>query len=207
MEWKKLFSFGMGKTRQENEEEMANRLGFSQDILVKIKKIVSADLQTFYQKDLYSESTATAAGISFIMNEDEVDEILLRLQTELKPFGCLAFISERGSKKASVAIVKSLDQFDILRIQQTNGENYDISNNKVIYTLKEWHKQYPFTILGAGHDWAEVEFIELPQNKNIPLLAQNMYEFCPDIVDQGTESIEVLIEEMKKTRKMFFWWD
>lgn len=207
MEWKKLFSFGMGKTRQENEEEMAKRLGVSQDILVNIKKIASADLQTFYQNDLYSEGTAIAAGISFKSNDDAVDEILLKLQTELKPFGCLAFISERESKKASVAIVKSLDQFDILKIQQTNGENYDISNNKVIYTLKEWHKQYPFTILGAGHDWAEVEFIEMPQNNDILLLAKNVYEFCPDIVDQGTESIEVLIEEMKKTRKMFFWWD
>jgi hypothetical protein len=207
MEWKKLFSFGMGKARQENVEEMANRLGFSQDILVKIKTIARADLQTFYQKDLYSESTANAAGISFMSNEDAVDEVVLKLQTELKPLGCLAFISERESKKASVAIVKGHDQFDILRIQQTNGENYDISNNKVIYTLKEWHKQYPFTILGAGHDWVEVEFLELPQNKDILLLAQNVYEFCPDIVDQETESIEVLIEEMKKTRKMFFWWD
>lgn len=206
MEWKKLFSFGMDKDRRENGDEMALRLGFSQDILNIIKRIANTDLQTFYQKDLYSEGTATAAGIFFTSNEDAVDEILLKLQTELKPFGCLAFISERGSKKASVAIVKGHDQFDILRIQQTNGENYDISNNKVIYTLKEMHKQYPFTILGAGHDWAEVKFIELPKNNDI-LLLKNVYEFCPDIADQGTENIEDLIEEMKKTRKMFFWWD
>lgn len=34
-----------------------------------------------------------------------------------------------------------------------------------------------------------------------------MYEFCPDIVEQGTESIEELVEEIKKTKKLFLWWD
>ncbi|WP_326266092.1 DUF4253 domain-containing protein, partial [Bacillus thuringiensis] len=28
-----------------------------------------------------------------------------------------------------------------------------------------------------------------------------------DIVEQGTESIEELVEEIKKTKKLFLWWD
>jgi len=37
--------------------------------------------------------------------------------------------------------------------------------------------------------------------------AKEMYKVCPDIVDQGTGSIEALAEEMKKTKRLFFWWD
>jgi len=34
-----------------------------------------------------------------------------------------------------------------------------------------------------------------------------MYEFCPDIVDQGCGDVQTLAKDLKKTQRLYFWWD
>ncbi|MEH7884350.1 DUF4253 domain-containing protein [Bacillus sp. JJ1609] len=36
---------------------------------------------------------------------------------------------------------------------------------------------------------------------------KELYEFCPDIIDQGTGNIEGFIEDLKEFRKLVLWWD
>jgi hypothetical protein len=38
-------------------------------------------------------------------------------------------------------------------------------------------------------------------------LAQAQYVYCPDIVDQGVESIEALAATLLGDPRWFFWWD
>jgi hypothetical protein len=38
-------------------------------------------------------------------------------------------------------------------------------------------------------------------------LAKRMYDFCPDIVDQGVGDVKELAAELKRTGKLYFWWD
>jgi hypothetical protein len=33
-----------------------------------------------------------------------------------------------------------------------------------------------------------------------------MYQFCPDIVDQGVDTVSKLAQELKKG-SLYFWWD
>ncbi|MDQ0230125.1 hypothetical protein J2S19_001377 [Metabacillus malikii] len=47
----------------------------------------------------------------------------------------------------------------------------------------------------------------MPSREEFTTLAHEMYDFCPDIVDQGTGSIENLIEELIETENLFLWWD
>nr|WP_276577812.1 MULTISPECIES: DUF4253 domain-containing protein [Bacillus] len=124
----------------------------------------------------------------------------------------LAFICERsfsqGSKsKCSIGSIQGNGQFDILAIQPTNGVNYEVSNKDVIFKLRKWNDRYPFIIISADYDWVDTIFSVLPTDAEMQSFAQEMYEFCPDIVEQGTESIEELVEEIKKTKKLFLWWD
>ncbi|MEH7884351.1 DUF4253 domain-containing protein [Bacillus sp. JJ1609] len=149
MGWKKIFGFAKSQAKQVNVEELAIQLGFTEEMIKVIKKAANTDLRPFYWKDLYSEVDDKAIGISFNTKEDTAERLLHKLQTELKPMGCLAFINERGNNSTSVGIVIGDDQFEILKFQQTNGENYDISNGDVVFKLKEWHKRYSFTIIGA----------------------------------------------------------
>jgi hypothetical protein len=38
-------------------------------------------------------------------------------------------------------------------------------------------------------------------------LAQHLYEFCPDIVDQGCGSVDALADELAMTGRLVLWWD
>ena len=35
----------------------------------------------------------------------------------------------------------------------------------------------------------------------------DLYEFCPDIVEQGCESVAALEEEIAAAGRVFLWWD
>ena len=75
-------------------------------------------------------------------------------------------------------------KFDILREKQTNGINYGRSNDDVITTLEQWDSLYGATVTNAEHDSVNVKFDRLPDD--IHQFAAEVYEFCPDTVDQGT---------------------
>jgi len=36
---------------------------------------------------------------------------------------------------------------------------------------------------------------------------KELYDFCPDIVDQGTGTMEALKLEITRTRELYLWWD
>ena len=59
--------------------------------------------------------------------------------------------------------------------------------------------------IGIGFDFCECEIL----NKGIDYakLAAEVYEFCPDVVEQGTDTVEALEEEMSDTGIIYLWWD
>ena len=201
MVWKKLFSFGKSQEKELNLEEA----DFSEDALSILKRNSHSKLMPFYKTDLHSDKQGELAGISIEASQEESVHLVLKLSEELRKINYQSFIFDYDNKK--IGIIKGSDQFDILKVQQTNGDNYDISNEKVISKLKDWHRRYPFIIIGADYDWVELSFCAMPNGKELKRLAKEIDKFCPDIVEQGTGTINGLIEEMKETGKLFLWWD
>jgi hypothetical protein len=205
MNWKKLFGIGRSQVPQENIEKAKIQLGFSEEVITILRTHTNSPLQPLVQQDLDTDASAKTVGISFQTNESEAEEMVAKLNAEFKGMGYHAFICNHDYEE--IGILKGIDQFDILKIQQTNGDNYDIGNDEVIAKLKAWHQRYPFTIIGADFDWVEANFKVIPENKELKAFAEEIYKFCPDIVDQGSGSIDCLIEDMKETKKLYLWWD
>ncbi|MBS8263622.1 DUF4253 domain-containing protein [Mesobacillus boroniphilus] len=201
MNWKRLISFGRNK---ENEFKM-DQSGISQEVLTIVKGNTNGRLLPFYKKDMYTEKSAEVAGICVEVKPEEADQLVLTLREELEPVNYLAFICDSDREK--IGIIPGSEQFDILKLQQTNGDNYDISNERVISKLKEWNRSYPFIIIGADYDWVEANFEVFPEGDDLKEFVKKIYKFCPDIVEQGSGSINGLIEEMRETRKLYLWWD
>jgi len=65
-----------------------------------------------------------------------------------------------------------------------------IQNETEIYYESETGK-YHYGIFSTGCDWVEVVFVN--PSYNMITFAKELYEFCPDIVDQGTGNIESLV--------------
>ncbi|MNI38663.1 hypothetical protein D3C73_928140 [compost metagenome] len=68
-----------------------------------------------------------------------------------------------------------------------------------------WEEQFPFHIVGADIDWVEVVFINT--ETDLRELANEIFEFCPDVVDQGTGTVEGLEAEMVHSNGFYLWWD
>lgn len=202
-------------TLDESETALADTLGFDREVLLEVKSYAHVSLSQL--KTVFSEyqpgtkkiekTVSKHNGITFSTDQEKARKIILQLKENLKAKGYRIFLSEMhfGYSPDQVAIIKTKDQFDILRVKQTDAVNFGLDNNAVITQLKKWHELYPFEITGADLDWVEAEFIQQP--KDMLQFAKEVYKFCPDVVDQGTETVERLAREMKRSNTLYLWWD
>ncbi|SHH19672.1 DUF4253 domain-containing protein [Massilia sp. CF038] len=74
--------------------------------------------------------------------------------------------------------------------------------------FKYWGEKYGATVACVTSDVIEMQVTKPPTSKEAALeLAKEQYLYCPDIVDQGTESIEALAAGLIDSKVWFFWWD
>jgi hypothetical protein len=145
-------------------------------------------------------------GICSLTTEDNARKFVIEHQDRFVNMGKYLFINEVAYNGYKVAILGGTsDPYEVMEYAETNGANYDISGEDIIEKYKKWDNEFGIKPIGIGCDFCECEI----QNKSINFkkLADEVYEFCPDVVDQGTYSIELLAEEMKKTGTIFLWWD
>lgn len=83
-----------------------------------------------------------------------------------------------------------------------------LSDGIVKVTLKHWLEQFGALPMGFRGDVLE---FGLPKPIGDPnaaaTLAQEMFAFCPDIVFQGTETVQASAQEILGASMLLFWWD
>ncbi len=145
-------------------------------------------------------------GICSLTTEKNARKIINNHQEELKIAGKYIFISEFGDNTYKVGLIgNTSDPYKIMEYSGTNGGNYDIETEDIIEKHKKWDKEFGAKIIGIGFDFCEFEILNT--NIDYKKLANEVYEFCPDTLDQGAETIENLENEIKKTGRIFLWWD
>ena len=187
-------------------EELARILKFDRQVLIMVKEATNEHIQRLVGYD-ENNFQIIAPGIAVSVPEDKTDRILASLRKKLVPLHYLPFVVEmnEGLKTDKIGIIKGSDQYEILRIMHTDGDEYDITNEDVIDRLKEWEKIAAFDIIGAGSDWVELEFKTLP--KDLKAFAEEVYDFSPDAAEQGAGSIDELMKEIRKTSRLSLVWD
>jgi len=187
-------------------EELARIIKFDRQVLVIVKEETRDRIGRLIGYD-ENDYQIICPGIVVSVPEEKTDRILVSLRQRLRPFQYQPFVVEMndGLKVDRIGILKTTDQYEILRVMHTDGDDYDISNQDVIERLKEWEEYSPFDIVGADNDWVEIEFKSLP--RDLKAFAEEVYDFCPDAVDQGPGSVEGLIKDIKMTKRLFLWWD
>lgn len=104
-----------------------------------------------------------------------------------------------------VALFPRGDPYEILRLMGTNGWNYGIGPDSVVAWLRVLERDHPFALTGMGFDWVEGRFVG--EIRDPDALARRFYAFCPDIVDQGTETVAALAQELEESQALYCWWD
>lgn len=148
-------------------------------------------------------------GLLFNSSNDQTENIVTDLYKPLKEKGYTVFVLVQNfgirDKPDVIAVMQCLDKYEILKQVQTNGINWSIDNDSLIKIIKNFDDKYSLDLIGAGGDWCE--FTINGKVENWLLFAKEAYEACPDIVDQGAGTVEKLAAEMKRTNKLYFWWD
>jgi len=211
-----IFNCKPKETLSPAEVNLMDSLGFDKKIVAGIRKFTDAALVQYVTADPGYMITSDDGrqetglqkreGISFQVSTSDLDNIVLGLKDDLRKLGYLIFVSENGfDDPSTISIIKSNDQFDIVRFQGTDGINYEIENDEVIGKLMEWDAKYGIEIIGADYDWVEFTLKKLPQN--ITAFSEEVYEFCPDSVEQGAGELSELEKLISEHRRLFLWWD
>jgi hypothetical protein len=76
----------------------------------------------------------------------------------------------------------------------TNGINYDLSTDDIVAMLERWDALYSIEISDVDNDRLLVQFASLPDD--LSDLAKEIYEFCPDVIDQHFGCMDDMVEMM-----------
>jgi hypothetical protein len=146
-------------------------------------------------------------GLSFDVPEKLTLPILADLHDKYKAKGYLIYVSESNSgyKPDEMTVLKTTDMFDAIRFEGTNGINHDIFTEDIIEKLTGWNSQFGLDIFAASYDLVQAYYLKVPSPAKPH--AEETYAFCPDVVDQGTGTVEELEKQITQSRQLYLWWD
>jgi len=149
------------------------------------------------------------AGFIFGATNATAENIVFNLYNDFRKKGYTIFFLDRNfginNKSDILGILKTIDKYLILKQVQTDGINWEVDNDSLLNLIKTFDSKYSLDLIGASGDLCEFKINKEPQNWEI--LAKEAYKVCPDIVDQGSGTVEKLAAEMKQTKRLYFWWD
>jgi len=82
---------------------------------------------------------------------------------------------------------------------------FDAVRHHLVTWLRALGRDQPFVLTGIGFDWLEGRFTTAIRDPRA--LARRFYAFCPDIVDQGTETVAALADELRQSLRLYCCWD
>ncbi len=199
------------------ERHICDSLGIDSSIVLKIREYTDsgvspfpANLENIPPKDsAANEAKEKLHGLLFNSAHEFTNNTVNSLFDKLHRIGYTIFVYEdhfgMGDRPDLVGILKTIDKYEILRRIQTDGINYQIDNDSLLHIIKKFDEKYSLQLTGVGNDWCEFK-VNTPHIDWLQF-AKEAYKVCPDIVDQGAGSVEKLADEMKRTGRLYFWWD
>jgi hypothetical protein len=158
--------------------------------------------------DSVGDSVVTA-GFAVNVPAARAERLVAAAQPRFLEKGFYLFRSEQhfgiGGRPDRVALFPRSDRYEILRLMGTNGWNYDIGPDSIVAWLRALERDHPFVLTGMGFDWVEGRFRSAIGDADG--LARRFYAFCPDVVDQGTETVDALAQELGESQRLYCWWD
>jgi hypothetical protein len=148
-------------------------------------------------------------GLVFSETNSKSYDLVLLLKDKFKEKGYSIFLLENNfninNKLDNIGVLKTTDKYTVLKQIATDAINYDITNDSLISIIKSFDRKYSLELIGTSGDWCE--FIIHNEPKSWTQFAKEVYKVCPDVVDQGAGTLQALADEMKRTKRLYFWWD
>lgn len=170
--------------------------------------VAKSDVRDFWTND-FGRAKRTG-GHSVIVPVESAQKLLESIRGQV-PSGYVAFIGTTHNiddptiKGAELVMAPGQDQFDIVRLAATDAVNHGMTTDQIIDQLRRWDAQFGVDIWQAETDTIQLKLTSIPAD--LPAFSLRLYEFCPDIVDQGVGDIESLQAGIKQEGVIVLWWD
>jgi hypothetical protein len=203
-----LISCGQKSELSQKENDLLKKVNFETNLISELRNLTDGEFKQLPAIDEETGEVLTGKffnGIYSQTTENKANGIVKELKRKFRASGYLIFVFETDDNKKNIAVIKGKDDLDILRYRRTDGINNDLENKDIVNKILEWKTKYGLTVIGCSRDWLEVEFDKLPADMDA--FAKEVYEFCPDSVDQGVGSIENLKATISEMNGVWLWWD
>lgn len=180
-------------------------LGFDDPRIVQIIRSEADSVEVFATWD-YRAGQLNIAGVAIPVAAETIELTLARLRAKLTGTGVGAYYSQQNLDRGfdRIAFVHTEDQFEFLGLAHTSGVNQDLDHADVAARLRDWDIRLGADILGAGEDWVTVRLAAPPSDPMA--FAEEVYAFCPDVVDGGHQTVTDLAEAILASRSVHCWW-
>jgi hypothetical protein len=175
----------------------------------RLSEISGSPIRNYSTRDFGRDRNPNARSV--VVPKARARQVLQHVRGELGP-KLVAFIgttqwlgNEQHADGEEIVVANGNSQFEILRVAQSDAVNYDMLTEDLIKKLTEYDRNYGIDIFHAETDTIEFRFLKLPAD--LRAFCEDLYEFCPDIVDQGVGTVEALETEIRRSREVFLWWD
>ncbi len=147
--------------------------------------------------------------ISSQVPKEKVNGYVDQLQPRLRDDGVLlvGVRSGRGCSPSSenIALFPTTNKFAVIAAMGTNGNEVEISNPELIGILRDLDADQPFDLIRVVSDGLDIRFHELAHDPEA--MGRRLYKICPDMIDQGFDTMRKLVDNLKLSRDIHFWWD
>ena len=201
-----LFSCWKNTKLTNKEVKLCEIVEIDQNLAKTIKELTNKPIQLIPEFNETGEVLDTKSkGLCSLTEAEKCYDYVFKLKEKFKSKEILVFAFEDNQKRMYLGAIKGTNELDIVKWRQTNGINYGHENKDVLAKLKEWKQHNDFFILGVGIDFLELKFVSMPSD--IERFSKDVYQFCPDIVDQSTGELKNLHDEIIRTHGLYLWWD
>ncbi len=193
-------------TLTSDEKDLCKVLSFDEQIALAIKNHTNSPIERLSGfGDDGDPLEAPDNGLSSGCNEENSYEFIDSHRDEFFEKGYLLFLFEDDDEEKHLGLLKSKDDFDVIRYRKTNGVNFELPTKRIIDRLQSWRAKHDFFIMGVGLDWIMAGFNKAPQD--IKTFTKELVAFSPDVLDQEEGDVSDLENQIREAEGFFLWWD
>jgi hypothetical protein len=178
------------------------------DAVRALERLAGAKATPLVGTDSVGDSRVTE-GFAVNVPSERAERLVDATQSRFLERGFYVFRAEQhfgiGDRADRVALFPRGDAYEVLKLMGTNGWNYGVGPDSVIAWLRTLESDHPFVLTGIGFDWVEGHFRSAVRDADA--LARRFYAFCPDVVEQGTGTVDALARELIESQRLYCWWD
>jgi len=117
-------------------------------------------------------------------------------------------LSQAPHPEVVIIVLPAQDSAEAIAMLRYGGWNACPPPEEHVAAFRSWRERFGFEPVCVGHDIIEGRVTRRPADREAALaLARELFAYCPDIVDQGTDDLATLAAILMVSDWWFFWWD